>query len=174
MVFLSNLIEEKGINNLLKAKKILKDKGVCFELKIAGNLISQNDIESLLNDDQITYLGNVNGTQKTQLLKWSNVLCLPTYYKMEGQPISIIEGMATGNAILTTNHAGITDICSEKNAVFCNKNDIFDLSEKIENLYQNPHIIKKLAYENFKHTSLEYTEKKFVENAIKIFERCMI
>jgi len=29
---------------------------------------------------------------------------------MEGQPISILEAMATGNIILTTNHAGIPDI----------------------------------------------------------------
>jgi hypothetical protein len=29
--------------------------------------------------------------------------------------------MAMGNLILTTKHAGITDVCKEQNAVFCEK-----------------------------------------------------
>jgi len=40
---------------------------------------------------------------------------------MEGQPISIIEAMASGNLIITTKHGGIQDICSDMNALFCKK-----------------------------------------------------
>ena len=50
-------------------------------------------------------------------------VCLPTYYPMEGQPISIIEAMGFGNFIVTTNHAGIPDICCKKNSLFVQKGD---------------------------------------------------
>ena len=43
---------------------------------------------------------------------------------MEGQPISILEAMGFGNVIITTKHAGIPDICSDKNAVFVEKKDV--------------------------------------------------
>ena len=53
------------------------------------------------------YIGIVNGKAKKNLLEWGNVFVLPTFYKMEGQPISILEAMATKNLVVTTNHAGI-------------------------------------------------------------------
>jgi hypothetical protein len=40
---------------------------------------------------------------------------------MEGQPISILEAMGLGNVIVTTKHAGIPDVCGNKNAVFVDK-----------------------------------------------------
>ncbi|POS02980.1 glycosyltransferase involved in cell wall biosynthesis [Flavobacterium croceum DSM 17960] len=174
MVFLSNLIKEKGINNLLEAKKKLKQKGIHFNLKVAGSVISTNNLNEYFKfDNEISYLGNVTGKRKYELLLWSNIFCLPTYYNMEGQPISIIEAMATGNMILSTKHAGIIDICSEKNALFCQKNDIDDLVEKIEFVYYNSKLIQDISYENYKYASEKFTEKSFIDNAIKIFQKCM-
>ena len=173
MVYLSNLIEEKGINNLLKAKKVLSQKGINFQLIIAGSKVLNNNLDNELNNNNIKYLGNVDGVKKKELLLWSNVFCLPTFYKMEGQPISILESMATGNIILTTKHAGIVDVCSENNALFCLKNDVQDLVKKIEYLYNNTHIIKEKAIYNYYFATKEYTEIDFVQNAITIFKKCM-
>jgi glycosyltransferase involved in cell wall biosynthesis len=174
VVFLSNLLEEKGINVLLEAVKILKDKGISIQVKVAGKMIKENDLSVYFNTlDNVTYVGVVHGRQKQNLLLWSTVFCLPTFYKMEGQPISIIEAMAMGNLILTTNHAGIMDICKEENAVFCKIKSSQDLADKLESLYNNSNNTKQIGLFNRTYALSSYTEEQFIENANKILLQCI-
>lgn len=174
VLFLSNLIENKGINVLLEAFRILINRGISIELKVAGNIIKGNNLSSYFNNiDCIEYLGVVHGDKKQELLLWSNVFCLPTFYKMEGQPISIIEAMAMGNLILTTNHAGIMDICKEENAVFCQKGSIESLAVKLELLAKDIIQIQQKGQVNIDYANAFFTEEKFIENANRILLQCI-
>lgn len=174
VVFLSNLIAEKGINVLLEAVKILKEKGIIIQLKVAGNEIKENNLSNYFNTlDNVEYLGVIHGIEKKQLLLWGNVFCLPTFYKMEGQPISILEAMAMGNLILTTHHAGIMDVCKSENAVFCKKESIQDLAEKLEKLARNIHLIRQKGLYNMAYAQASFTEEMFIENADKILTKCI-
>ncbi|HEY4627732.1 MAG TPA: glycosyltransferase family 4 protein [Flavobacterium sp.] len=174
LVFLSNLMEEKGINILLEAVKRLKDRGIHFQVKVAGHKIKENDVSNLLNGlDNVEYLGVVQGKQKKELLLWATVFCLPTFYKMEGQPISILEAMATGNLILTTRHAGITDVCKEENAVFCEKENVEDLENKLELLFKDNNQIQQKGLLNIDYANEFFNEEKFIENANKILLQCI-
>jgi glycosyltransferase involved in cell wall biosynthesis len=174
VVFLSNLIEEKGINILLEALNKLNQKGIKIQLKIAGNKIKENDLSHFCDNlEYVAYLGVVSGLEKQKLLLWSNVFCLPTFYKMEGQPISILEAMAMGNLILTTNHAGIMDVCKEENAFFCKKESVEDLANKLELLFGNINLIQQKGLFNVKYANTFFTEKIFIENANKILLECI-
>jgi glycosyltransferase involved in cell wall biosynthesis len=92
---------------------------------------------------------------------------------MEGQPISIIEAMATGNLILTTKHAGIPDICTEENAIFCKKNNVEDLTDKILFLINNINFIQTIATHNYKQASIKFTQDNFIKDADKILKQCL-
>ena len=125
--YLSNLMKEKGIFCLLNALKILEKNNIIYKAKIAGN-IDQNyskEILKLFTElKNAEYIGIVNGDDKKSLLEWGNIFVLPTFYKMEGQPISILEAMATTNLVVTTNHAGISDVFQDKiNGYFVEKNN---------------------------------------------------
>lgn len=117
-------------------------------------------------NDFVTYYGIVNGTEKKQLLKKSDIFMLLTTYQKEGQPISILEAMGNGMAIVTTNHAGIPDIVeNNRNGVVINKNEIdiennykklekIDFKEVIENNYED---VQKYNKDNY----LQNMEKQF-------------
>ena len=119
--YLSNLMKEKGIFCLLNALKNLEKNNIIYKAKIAGN-IDQNyskEILKLFTElKNAEYIGIVNGDDKKSLLEWGNIFVLPTFYKMEGQPISILEAMATTNLVVTTNHAGISDVFQDKINIF--------------------------------------------------------
>ncbi len=89
---------------------------------------------------------------------------------MEGQPISILEAMALGNLIVTTDHAGIKDICSDDNAIFCIKKDIDDLASKLELLFNDPSEIKVKGVYNYDYVHTTFSEGDFIKNANKIFQ----
>ena len=163
LFFLSNLLEEKGINILLNAIKKLNSEGIVLKTKIAGNKIKGNNIDLLLEElENVEYLGIVSGNAKQDLLLWGNVFCLPTFFSMEGQPISILEAMSFNNLILTTNHAGIPDICGDHNAIFCIKKSEEDLYVKLKFIISNWDELQLKAVSNGIYARSTFTENRFI------------
>ena len=173
ILFLSNLMVEKGILDLLNSLKILQEKNIDFEAKIAGNI--DKDIESLVlskidNLKNVSYLGVVRGVQKKEILLNANTFVFPTFYKMEGQPISLLEAMGFGNIILTTNHAGISNIVKKENGFFIKKNSPKDISEKFITLSNTLSEHKSMSLNNHKYVKEQFSEKKFLSSLKKILK----
>jgi glycosyltransferase involved in cell wall biosynthesis len=58
----------------------------------------------------IQHVGFVSGEQKEKLLQDSDLLCFPTYYQNENQPVNLIEAMAFGLPIITTRWRSLPEI----------------------------------------------------------------
>lgn len=172
IIYLSNLMKEKGIVELLEALESLNKNKIPFEAKIAGHIPKDglDFLERMVNIDNLEYLGVVQKEAKTELLSWGNVFCLPTYYSMEGQPISIIEAMGFGNSILTTKHAGIPDICSEQNGVFVRERNTSSIYNQLKYLSNHLLLVKETGVYNMQQAQELYTEEAFVLGILKIFE----
>ena len=172
--YLSNLMKEKGIICLLKALKNLEKYNITYKAKIAGNIDEKfsKEILQLLNELENTkYVGVVNGEAKKNLLKWGNIFVLPTFYKMEGQPISIIEAIATKNVVVTTNHAGILDIFKDKvNGYLVKKNSIKSIQDILTYIAINKSEIEKIATYNKEFFLEKFTVNTFKKNLIKIIK----
>lgn len=171
IVYLSNLMVEKGIFDLLKALKILQERKVIFSAQFAGNIDSSIKDEVLLKISKIkncTYEGVVIGEKKKKLLLESNIFVFPTFYKMEGQPISLLEAMATGNIILTTNHAGISDVFSQKNGFYIDKNSPEDIALKLKNVAENLIGFESLMTGNHNYIKKNFSEKLFFRSLVNI------
>lgn len=174
IVFLSNLMLEKGILILLDALKELEKNNIFYKAKLAGNIDASlkeeifEKINSLANTE---YLGVVRGDSKRELLQWSNVFVLPTFYTMEGQPISILEALATKNLIVTTKHAGIPDVIEGNvNGFFVEKKDtnsLFKVLKELSNEFQKVNII---AEGNFHYFNNNFTIEKFEDRLLKILD----
>lgn len=179
VVYLSNLMKEKGILELLDALIILKKKNIDFEAVIAGGI--EHNIEKEVKQklstlkDKVKYLGTVQGDEKHKILKESNIFILPTYYKMEGQPISILEALATGNIVITTPHGGIPDIISKQNGYFVEPESALSIAQCIEKIGAN--IIQQTEYfsnQNIEYAKKKFTEKIFTDKILTVFEQLYI
>jgi len=175
IIYLSNLMLEKGIIDFLDALLMLKNLKVKFSAIIAGHI--EDSISTIVNQkieqigESAEYVGSIFGSQKKEKLLQSNIFILPTYYKMEGQPISIIEGLATGNIIVTTPHAGIPDILDSSNGFFvspCDPGSIADTIKIIgENLEAN---INRFSKHNAEYAASKFTESIFSSNVISVLK----
>lgn len=176
LLYLSNLMEEKGILDFLDSLILLKNEGIHFEANIAGKIEDESEIivNNKFNELKgfIKYHGVVSGQNKIELLEKSNIFILPTYYRMEGQPISLIEAMATGNIIVTTNFSGIPDIISEDNGHFVqakNPKSIFELLVEInQKLEEN---VDKYSYVNIEYVRSYFTEAQFSNKILKVVKQ---
>lgn len=113
ILFLSNLMEEKGVLELIDAVESLSAAGTAVELRLAGAISSERvrrRVEEAQRMRMIRYVGVVRGAEKAELLAWSDVLALPSYYSAEAQPICLMEGMLAGSALLTSRVGYVGDV----------------------------------------------------------------
>jgi len=170
IVYLSNLMKTKGILDLFEAVKILKNKGIKVHLDVAGAIESEisNEVSEYLSElsDCVKYYGVVKSEKKKQILLQNYIFCLPTYYYYyEGQPLSILEAMACGCAIVTTDHGGIKDIVNETYGIFVDKKNPTSIAEGIE--IANSKFSEK-SMEAWVEATEKYTLAKFLERVDEI------
>ena len=174
VVYLSNLMKEKGILDLIESLKMLEENNVTYTAKIAGSIDKEHKEIILQEIKQLkytTYLGIVRGESKKELLQWGTTFVLPTYYTMEGQPISILEALATGNGIITTRHAGIPDVIKEPiHGAFVNKQSPQEIFEQLSSLATNPKKMQQVGESNRIFFKENYTKVLFKDRLLDIFE----
>lgn len=172
IIYLSNLMREKGILDVLDALLLLQKSNIPFEATIAGSMEVgiKPEIESRLQQlgSSVAYVNTITGDKKKQKLQEANVFVLPTYYKMEGQPISLLEGLATGNIIISTQHAGIPDIIGADNGYLVKPQSPQEIAACLEKIYADiPGNVQRFADVNRNYAASTFTENKFFN---KIFE----
>ena len=170
--YLSNLMEEKGIFLLLESLKELEKNKINYQARIAGNIdinLKEDILKKISKLKNTTYIGVVYSDDKKALLNWSNVFILPTFYKMEGQPISILEALATKNVIISTKHAGIVDVIEDtKNGYLINKNNSDCITKKLMYLNNNKSKILEISNYNKMYFAKKFTIDIFSKEIIRI------
>lgn len=164
LLYLSNIIKSKGIFELIEAFEKLSSTYENIYLNIAGGFIADNYMsideikekfyKKISNNKKIKYIGKTFGEEKVELLQKSDIFVLPSYYKSEAFPISIIEAMRSGNAIVTTNYKYLPDVVKDKNGVLVKPKSIEDLVIGIDKLLQNSGKLKEVQEYN-KHEAQE-------------------
>ena len=178
ILYLSNFIEAKGYKEVLKLAKLAQMRNAVdkFVFHFAGKFFDYREEmyfrENSKGLKNIVFHGVVGGKDKMNLLSMCHIFTLLSRYPMEGQPISIMEAMGNGMAIITTDHAGIPEIVSHNNGFVCSKNDI-DIDDVYDYLlycYQNRDKLASTGVLNYYKIKEKYTEKQYVDNMDKIFE----
>ena len=152
LLFLSNLIESKGVNILLEALELLKDEGVVFHCNLVGGEgdISLNQlnfkIQSLELEKYVSYLGEKYDQEKYEIFNSSYCFIFPTYYHNETFGLVNLEAMMFELPVISTNEGGISDIVKHNETGFIvEKKNPVALFESIKQLIQNPELAKRMG-----------------------------
>jgi glycosyltransferase involved in cell wall biosynthesis len=123
-IFISRLLKEKGILELIKASVQLNiDYAKPFRLLLVGwsdtdnpSAVSDLDLAKYVsNHSFINFLGKRSDVNK--LIAISDIAILPSYYR-EGTPRFLLEAMAMGKPIITTNMPGCNHLVPDGNNGF--------------------------------------------------------
>ncbi len=164
ILFVGFLIKNKGIYDLIKIVQGLNCLKSDFKLIVCGKGEDEKKFLKLINDmnserENIIYRGWISGKEKMNLYKEGDILLLPSYY--EGMPMVILEAMAFGLPIVSTNIAGIPDLVVEgENGYLLDPGDVDGFINKIYLFIKDP----KKRFE-FGIKSYEIS-KKFAKNKI--------
>lgn len=148
-LLMARIIPEKGIYQFLHAAALLRKKYPAVRFKLAGPIvtskafISLNEVEGWHRDGIIEYLGMLDDVKPA--LSDCSVYVLPSYYG-EGVPRSILEAMACGRAIITTDATGCREtVTDQKNGFLVPVRDTMALATAMEKFIQNPDLIVRMG-----------------------------
>lgn len=136
VLFLGVLIPRKGVSDLIKAIKEIREGDQLGNLRfvIAGSGEEKeklkNEVLSASVEDVVSFAGWVTGDKKKQLIKNSQIFVSPSYN--EGLPISILEAASYGMPIVSTDVGDISSVVKDGvNGVLIQPGDIAGLSDGI-------------------------------------------
>ena len=111
LLFLSRIHIKKGIEHLIEAAALLRDRGTACDVLIAGTG-DRGYVEQLKAvadrrgvGDLVSFLGLVVDDQKLSLFRTADVFVLPTFQENFG--FVLVESLAAGTPVITTKGVGI-------------------------------------------------------------------
>jgi glycosyltransferase involved in cell wall biosynthesis len=173
IVVVSNLIERKGIPELIQAISWLQEsESNPFQVTIAGKGPLSDEVAEVANKyDTIEYQGYVSEEEKRAILEGGTIYALPSH--AEGLPIGILEGMAAGNAIVSTDVGSIPEVIGEKNGRIVSPGEVTELRQAITYLIQNPGVADDIAAQNIADIENKYSWPAIADHLETIYDDCV-
>jgi len=128
IIWNSNIISSKGFFEFTEALFLLRSRNIDFIAIILGSPIGDEEkkeyemkeyIESLKQYEWIRFYGSLPPEIAHNMLKKSDIVVLPSRYRSECQPLSIIDAMCLGKKIVVSDTAALRSTVGEYPAVFC-------------------------------------------------------
>ncbi|HOF00306.1 MAG TPA: glycosyltransferase family 4 protein [Spirochaetota bacterium] len=175
VLYLSNIMTQKGYNELIEAYKKLDDNiKEQISLDFAGDFESEdvkniffNKIKTIKN---ISYLGVVKSEEKKNLLHKSHIFILPTFYHIEGQPISILEAYASGLYVITTDQGGICDVFKDGvNGKLIEKRSVSAIELALNSCVKDAASLRPIAENNLIY-SKEFSSERSVAELVRLID----
>jgi glycosyltransferase involved in cell wall biosynthesis len=178
ILHLSTLTRLKGAMVLLNSIPLVIKEFNNVEFVFAGNWYRKEEREeaaSIIARENITeftvFTGEVNGLQKKELFESADLFVFPGV-QQEGQPLVVIEAMASRLPVIFTNRGclretvfhGVTGLETEIN-------NTQDLADKMIWMLRHPDERKKMAIKGRERYENNYTNAHFEKNMIAVFEK---
>lgn len=151
-LLISRLIKSKGIIEYVNAAKIVKEKYPHIKFQLAGwidsnpSAIKQTLLDEWVDSGVIDFLGRLDDVRPA--LKECSIYVLPSY--REGTPRTVLEAMATGRPVITTDTPGCRETVQDGfNGYLVPVKSIEELSQKMLLLIENSELAIKMAENSY-------------------------
>lgn len=137
--FVARIMKEKGIDHYLEAAKIIREKYPNTRFHVCGFCEEEYNgkLQEYVQDGTVTYHGMVKDIR--QIHKQVHCLVHPTYYP-EGLSNVLLEGCASGRAIITTDRSGCREVVEDGvNGFVVWQKSTEDLVRQLEKFLALPH-----------------------------------
>lgn len=157
VVFVGELCERKGVYDLVEALKIVRKANSNFKCVLAGN----GEVEKVREivreaglEDNVVCPGWLADGDIANLLCRSSIQVLPSYH--EGLPMSLIEGMACGNAIVASSIPEIVEEVGGDGSILIAPGNAVELACALLGLLGDMRRVQAMALANRHRAEMEY------------------
>lgn len=179
-IFLSNMIESKGVIVLLKSCQLLKQQGYKFKCNFIGRWsdVTEKDFAQYLDKfdlkDCVKAFGSKYGKEKEKFFIEADALVFPTYYEGETFGLVLLEGMEFSLPCISTYEGSIPLIIqNHETGLLVSSQDVEDLALKMEWLINHPEAGLKMGQKGRQRFLEKYTLSVFEHQMLNILNSCI-
>lgn len=171
-LLIARLLGDKGVREYAQAAQIIREKYDHVQFSLVGwidenpDAIEQVELDQWIMDGRLSFLGKLSDVRPA--IASSSVYVLPSY--REGTPRTVLEAMAMGRAVITTDAPGCREtVIDGLNGFLVPVKSVDALVQAMEKFIQQPVLIESMGAE-----SRKIAENKFDVNAVnKVMLRAM-
>ena len=162
---MKTLEEKYGIDYLIKAVSLIKDKLENWELWIAGTGSQKDELikltDSLDMADNVKFLGRVPHEKIPQLMQTMHLFTVTSVWECESFGVAAVEAAAAGLPVIASDLGGLSEVIIDGETGFhVEARNIEDIAERILYLYQNREIREKLGEQARRNVIEKYVWKE--------------
>ena len=170
ILYIGRLSKGKGIYNLINAFLKL-NKG---ELHIAGVGEEYDNIKNIITkeklENKIKLLGYLKEKKIEEEISNCKFVVVPSIW-YENCPYSVLEALILGKAIIASKVGGIKELIKDnKNGLLYEPNNIEELKNKMDELYENENKRKQIEKEAKKFAFKKFSEQTYYNKIINIYK----
>ncbi|WP_180058027.1 glycosyltransferase family 4 protein [Acinetobacter sp. YH12141] len=147
-LLIARLLGDKGVREYAEAAKLIKQQHPEVEFHLVGWIdenpaaIQQSELDTWIADARLQYWGKLSDVRPA--IAESSVYVLPSY--REGTPRTVLEAMAMGRAIITTDAPGCREtVIQGKNGFLVEIKSVTSLVDAMQEFIYNPKLIEQMG-----------------------------
>jgi glycosyltransferase involved in cell wall biosynthesis len=171
----ARLLWEKGVQEFIDASALLREQGRQVQFLLAGTpdpgnprSVSPATVQRWSDDGLVNWLGHVD--DMPALLSEVDVMVLPSYYR-EGVPKCLIEGAASGLAIITTGLPGCREVVAQDgiDGLRVEPRDALMLAKRIIELDDDRELLMRLGRNARQKALAEFDERSVIQRTLDVY-----
>lgn len=169
ILFLGRICRNKGMSELFAAMDEIHEKRPEITLYLGG-IYEDDEYRSEVEkrSSYVKTLGWVMGTLKDEWLDKCGIMVLPSYF--EGFPISVIEGMLHGCAVISTDVGGIPEAIEDRvSGILIKPKDVKGLKDAIESVAGDKEFAERLSRGGIKTAKEKFSLEKNLQKLVEIY-----
>jgi glycosyltransferase involved in cell wall biosynthesis len=170
LLFVGTWLDRKGVYYLADGFSLVAEKVPGVRLTVAGCSAPVEQVKNAFAPsvrEQITVLPFVTREEISAVYSSHDIFVFPSL--VEGMPLTLLEAMATGMPVVTTNTCGMADVVEDEvNGLLVPAADSEKLACGIERLCQSTELRKRLGLAA-QETMQRYTWERIAEQLEKVF-----
>jgi glycosyltransferase involved in cell wall biosynthesis len=171
IVFLGRLVSDKGVDTLLEALKLLKQKGLEPIVSVIGDGQEKAKLVELQHNyllNNVSFLGKITGEALVNTLNEHKIMVIPSRW---AEPFGVValEGMACGCVPVGSEQGGLKDAIGPCGLTFKN-GDSRDLYTKLLRLLQDHALMENLKNKIPLHLD-QHTSEKVAKDYLAVINK---
>ncbi len=164
----------KGHDILIQACAKLKARGILFTCRIIGEGPQRSELESLINQlnltDSVHLLGIRYEQDVSELFNWAHLMVLSSL--SEGTPMAIIEAMMKGRPVIAPRITAIPEMIIEgKTGMMFPRLASDDLAKKLSLFANHPDLVAKMGTAGRERAELLFDLRRNAKKLVTIFRQ---